>query len=170
MTVVVSYTTITRMMLTLADIASMSTLTSSSALIHGSDAQTEINARIGKLYSLPFTQEIPILETICTDLAIYRSITGKMTIDEESPWFLRYKESRDLLDKIVAGEMVLVTSSGEIVSQRSDDVSGQKPWSNNMNYHPTHTELPWTEHVQDEDKIDDLANERDLTTLGDRLK
>ncbi len=168
---VVSYTTASLMLATLAETSSMETITLSVVALHAAAAQNEINASIAHMYSLPFTEEIPILTTLCTDMAIYRTLTGRIVITEDDTWFDRYsKDPPKLLKSIVAGETKLVTTSFDIVATRTDVTAGGAPYSNHMDHPPTHSELDWTQHVQDPDKIEDLADERDLDTVGDLLK
>jgi len=166
MAVVVSYTNVPLMLQTLPEIGSISHLSSADLATHASAAESLVNAKIAKRYSLPFTDDVPLLQSIATDLAIYRVLTGGIIIKDEHPWFQRYKNAMEILDDVAAGEVPLVTSSGDVISGRSDEVSGMQAWSNTMDYHPTHWEGPWTLHDADQDKIDDEADERDLDTIG----
>ena len=170
MSVVVSYTTEALLLATLAEASSMNT-SSGVVILHASAAQTEINGKIAHRYALPFTDDIPLLTTLCTDMAIYRILTGRIVITENDTWFDRYSiDPPKLLKSIAAGETRLLTDTCAIVPMRTDAAAGGAPWSNTKDYLPTHTELPWTQHVQDPDKIEDLADERDFDTVGDLLK
>ncbi len=162
--IVVSYTTFSFMATTLAEIGSIgSSLTSGVAALHASGAQNEINAKIAHRYVLPFTTDIPLLTTLCTAMAIYKILTGRIIIQEEDTWVERCsKDPPMLLDSIAEGKTRLLTSSFDLVDMRTDAAAGGAAFSNNMKYDPTHTELPWTQHIQDPDKIDDLESERDL--------
>lgn len=167
---VVSYTSVDQIEATMSLIGSMSTITSANIVKHASAAESEINAKIARRYSIPISGTVPILETLATDMAVYRILTGRAIIKEEHPWFSRYKDANKILDSIMSGTTLLITNSGDVISARSDELSGMQPWSNRKDYHPTHWEGPWTHHVQDEDKIDDESDERDFSTLGGRLK
>lgn len=168
MPVTVSYTTVSLMQMTLAEIGSISTMTDSVLLLHAGAAESIINAKLSKRYSLPFTSVIPLLETLATDMAIYRTLTGRITIREEHPWFARYKAGEDLLNQIVDGAIPLITDLGEVQAGRSDN--SMQVWSNTMDYTPTFWEGPWTLQNQDEDKLEDEASDRDIDMLGGRLK
>ena len=125
--IVVSYTTFSYMATTLAEIGSVGTsLTSAVAAMHASNAQNIINGRIAHKYSLPFTSDIPILTTLCTDMAVYQCLTGRIILtSEEDAWFKRYsKEAPALLKSIAEGETRLLTSSFTLVDMRTDAAAG----------------------------------------------
>lgn len=170
MSTVVSYTNSDLVKITLAEIGSMGTLTNSALLTNASAAESIINARISQRYTIPMTSVVPVLETLATDMTIYRILTGRVIIAEEHPWFQRFKDAVKTLNDIADGKMSLLTSSGDAVAERGDEASGMDVWSNTQNYHPTHWEGPWTLHDPDPDKIDDEAEDRDISTLGGRLK
>lgn len=170
MSTVVSYTSENMINITLAEIGSMGTLTSSAILTNASAAESVINARISQRYSIPISGVVPVLETLATDMAIYRILTGRTIIDEEHPWFQRFKDAKNTLDDIADGKMSLLTNSGDVVPERADEASGMGVWSNTKDYHPTHWEGPWTLQEPDEDKIDDEADDRDIGNWKDRLK
>lgn len=165
MPTVVSYTTVELIESTLVNIGSITTLRSADVAHHASRAETVINAAIAKRYSLPFSSPIPVLETLATDMAVFNILTGRITINEEHPWFVRYKNAEDLLDKIANGDISLVTSSGEVQTGRSDLA---EVWSNTKDYHPTMWEGPWEDQTPDADKLKDQADDRDIT-LRNRL-
>lgn len=167
MAVVVSYTTVSLMQMTLAEVGSISTMTDSVLLLHAGAAENYINAKISKRYSLPFTQSVPLLETLATDLAIYRVITGRIVVNKEHPWFSRYKDALGVLDEIAEGSLPLITNSGEELAGRSD--SSMQVWSNTKGYTPTHWEGDWSLHKQDPDKLEDEADARDIRTIGGKL-
>lgn len=152
---VVSYTSVDRMLLTLPEIGSMYTVSSAQLLLHAADAEALINAALAKRYSLPISGDVPLLTAIATDLAIYRALTGRITIKAEHPWFVRYKAALDMLEKIVSGDVPLVTTSGTLVG-----VSQMVPWSTTMTYNPTHWEGGWTMHAIDSDKLEAEADKR----------
>jgi phage gp36-like protein len=170
MSTVVSYTSVNMVNITLAEIGSMGTLTNSAILTNASAAESMINAKIAHRYSIPITGvTVPVLETLATDMTIYRILTGRIIVDEEHPWFQRFKDSKNTLKDIAEGKMSLLTSSGDMVGERGDEASGSQVWTNTMDYPPTHWEGSWTSHNQDPDKIEDEADERDIY-IGSRLK
>ena len=162
-TLPVSYTTVSLMFVTLPDIGSVTTLTSAHLANFAGQAESEINAKLARAYSLPFTAEIPLLQTLATDLALYKVLTRRLFTSERleaSPWPDRYKEARETLTWIAAGELPLVDSSGAVLQGRSDIA---EVYSTTKNYVPTFWEGPTGDQIQDADKIDDEADRRDLT-------
>lgn len=159
MPTVVSYTSVALMQMTLAEIGSISTMNSSTMLHHASMAETLINAKLAKKYTLPFTTHIPILETLATDLAIYNVLTSRITIKAEHPWFQRYKGALKVIDEIVKGDMNLLTSTGVVITERNDV---GEIWSNKESYLPTFHEGSQEDQIQDANKIQDGLDERDL--------
>lgn len=147
------------MQMTLAEIGSISTMNSSTTLHHASMAESLINAKLAKKYTLPFTSHIPILETLATDLAIYNVLTSRITIKTDHPWFQRYKGALNIIDQIVKGDINLLTSTGVVVAERSDV---GEVWSNKENYLPTFHEGSQEDQIQDADKIQDGLDERGL--------
>ena len=162
MPTVVSYTSVAQITLTLVEIGSMSTLNSSGIAHHASRAETLINAKIANRYAIPIPYTVPLLETLATDLAIYNILTSRVTIKKEDPWFIRYKGTLAMLDEIATGELNLITSSGDILSGRSDVA---EIWSSTKDYHPTFWEGPAEDQIQDKDKINDEADDRDITDI-----
>lgn len=169
MSLVVSYTTASLMQMTLTAIGSISTLNNSLMLLHAGQAEALMNAKLSRRYSLPFTSQIPLLETLATDLAIYRVLSSRITLKSdagEHPWYVRFKESMKLLDDIAKGDILLVDTTGTLISGRSE--AGEFH-STTQAYHPTFWEGPGELQIQDADKIDDGLDERDLTSIEDRL-
>ena len=159
-----SYTSVNRIYQQLPAIGSMTTLSSAQVLTFVEDAENEINARLAPLYTVPVTGSgvPPILETLATNMAQYRILSRRVMTQEklkESGWVDRFKEDSELLQKIADGGISLVDSSGTIIAGRTDQ---REVWSNTKDYLPTFTELGDLDQVQDPDKIDDLADERDL--------
>ena len=159
MPTVVSYTSAGLMKMTLVEIGSISTMDNSTLLHHASMAETLINAKIARKYSIPISGHVPLLETLATDLAIYNVLTSRITIKNDHPWFRRFKDSLTILNQIADGEISLITSSGEVLSGR-DDVS--EIWSNKKNNIPTFWEGAKEDQIMDSDKIDDGNDERGL--------
>src|SRR3989304_2549607 len=167
MSLVVSYTSANLMIQTLPEINSISTLNASLMLHHAGRAEAFINAKIAKRYSIPILGQVPLLETLATDLAIYNVLCSRIVIKEEHPWFIRYKNSLDILDQIADGKLALVGEDGVIMTGREDIM---ECWSNTKGAVPTFWEGPDTLQIQDSDKIDDEADKRNITTLGGQLQ
>jgi len=159
MATVVSYTNASVMQMTLAEIGSISTMDNSLMLHHASMAETLINAKIAKKYTLPFTVQIPLLETLATELAIYNVLTSRITIKAEHPWFQRYKNALKTLDDVADGKLDLITTAGAVVAEGS---GRGEIWSSNKSYIPTFHEGNEYDQIQDSDKIDNLEEERGL--------
>ena len=167
MSLPVSYTNASEMLKTLAEIGSISTINNSLMLHHAGRAEALINAKIAKRYSIPIAGQIPLLETLATDLAIYNLLCSRIVIKEEHPWFQRYKGAMVILDEIADGKLSLIDNTGEIQVGRTDVA---ECWSSSQGHVPTFWEGPDTLQIQDEEKIDDQATDRDLTTLGGQLQ
>ena len=135
-------------------------------LHHAGRAEALINAKIAKRYSIPISGQIPLLETLATDLAIYNVLTSRIVIKAEHPWFQRYKNSLDILDQIADGKLALIDSAGNIQTGREDVT---ELTSSTRGYAPTFWEGPDTLQIQDEDKMEDESDARDITTLGGQL-
>ena len=161
-TYTVSYTTVSDVFKTLPDIGSASNITSETIAHFIGEAEALINARIAQRYSMPIKAQVPLLKNLATDLAIYRLLSRKIlklprTADEG--WLDRYKESLKVLDQVASGEIMLIDTSGDVVEQRTDI---RQLDSTTRKYLPTFHEAGWLDMVQDEDKIDDTLDERDL--------
>lgn len=164
----VSYTSISKMLSILPDLGSVTTLTSAQLFEFAGQAESEINAALVKKYSLPLSGEVPILTTLATDIAIYKVLTRRLFTSERlaaSPWPDRYKEAVAQLDKIAAGDLMLVDASGTAIGDRTDLA---ETFSTTQNYVPTMWEGPTPDHVIDPQKIKDEADRRGLT-VRDRL-
>lgn len=165
----VSYTTVSKMLLTFNGIGSVTALNSDGLAHHAGMAESYINARLSRLYTIPFTSTPPLLETLATDMSIYNVLSSRISMRSEQgdhPWYLRFKDSLKILDDIASGKIALVDSSGSVITGTGNV---GEVYSNNMNYAATTTELPESIQRVDPDKVDDLLNERDLGSLGDQL-
>lgn len=143
--------------------SSLTDITSAQIALAAWRGEADINAKLAAQYVVPFTYAIPTITQIAIDLGIYYSLRHKYTGDtqEENPWIDRYKNANDLLDLISKGNGKLVSSSGDMIPERT---GFNDPWSNTMGYLQTKTELDPSEERIDPDKIDDLRAERDIPT------
>ena len=101
---------------------SISNVTSSVLAHYIGRAEGVMNARLATRYTVPLSNNIPVLDFIATDLAIYEVVAKRVittTKDTENDWPSRFKEANLLLDKIVSGEIRLTTSSGDLVGLAS---------------------------------------------------
>ena len=132
-------------------------------------AESIIDSKLVKLYTLPITTEcqcgdtcnVPILQTIATDIALYRVLSQRIFQQEkknESLWPDKFKQAMDLLESIKDGEMELVKDDGSIVDERTDLASVE---TSTEDYNPTMTEDDPIFHIDDQDKIDDIRQDRD---------
>lgn len=155
------YTTVSLMM-SMPDIGSNTTITSAHFCAFAEEAESEINARIAKTYALPISGPIPLLQTLATDFAIYKTLSKRLYSAERmkgTTWPDRYKEIVETLKEIADGKLAMVDSSGAVIGARTDL---NEVWSNNMDYPPTFHEGPIGDSVQYSDKIENELDRRDL--------
>lgn len=161
-TLPVSYTSVPYILLTVPEVGSHSNTTSASLAHYAGKAEAEINGRINKLYQLPFGVDVPLLTTLATDLAVYYTLTRRPLVNPQSksdPWLQKFKESRDLLDKIASGEIQLIDSNGSAIAQSTTIMDFH---STTKDYLPTMHEAEPEDWVQDPDKVQDALDDRDL--------
>lgn len=128
-------------------------------------AAMEVIAKLSKRYTIPVTQannDLHIqLSNITTRLALQGYLEERafmQTQANQSEFPQEFDKVRDLLDEIADGAIPLINNDGTIVAAKSTgDVA---VWSNTSGYLPTFTEDNELRHEQDEDKIDDLRNDR----------
>lgn len=158
-----SYTTVSAMLVTLPNVTSATNATSAHLCIFAQRAESVINAKLSRTYALPFTFVIPttsILHDIATDLACYKFLTRRVFTSEranKSEWPDRFREAMELLDEIVSGQIPLLDSSGGVIPA---SISQTQIWSNTMNYSPTMTEDDEDIQFVDEDKIRAIRDDR----------
>jgi phage gp36-like protein len=158
----VNYTTVGNVLLTRTELGSITAL--SSAMIYQSIGKVEalINARLTKLYAVPIAPSPPLLETLATDLTVYKLLAELSLFKTErlkdSPWFELQKQAWAVLDQVAEGKVTLTTSAGTVIAARSDQVL---VYSTTMNYDPTfHDGGAFEEFVDDAQKATDEADRR----------
>lgn len=163
------YTSVDRVLEQEPMLGSVTTLTSAHMFTFVQDAEAEVDATIALRYAVPVTGEPPILRTVATDLAIYRILRRFYTQErlKDSVWPQAFKEARDTLKMLAEGSKLLVDTSGTLIAARSDV---DEVWSSTEAYHPTFHEGPRGSHIVDEDKLEDIADERDLGSFGDLVR
>lgn len=163
------YTTVARIFDVLPQLQEQVTdLTSGEMVVHIEHAESEIDPWLARRYALPLASTPPVIEMIATDLSCYRVLAQRVFTQEQlqdSVWPGVFKESRELLEKIGDGEVLLVNSDGTLVANRT---TGAVLTSNTKGYLPTMHEGGRLDQVQDPNKLDDIADDRDLA--GPRLR
>lgn len=156
-----SFTTVSAMLVTLPGISSSTNATSAQLAVFAERAESVMNAKLARLYTIPFASPPPkVLETIATELAVYSFLTRRVFTQEKqnnSAWPDRYREAMELLDEIVAGEVPLITASGAVIPSTT---AQQQIWSNTMTFHPTITEDDEVHQFVDDDKVRDIRDDR----------
>ena len=164
-TLPVSYTSVTRINSAFPMITSVSNITSAIVAQYAGDTEAGINAIISKRYALPLAVECPLLIAVATRETIYRIAVQRALVQfppaqqGQHPLQIQHKEDQDLLKKLADGDVQLVSSSGAVVTA---DTTQLPIYSTTMDYVPTFHEGPFTDQVQDEDKIDAALDERGL--------
>lgn len=157
-----NYTSVSRIFTQEPALEDISNFTSAQAFTFAEDAEAEVNLAISRNYTVPVTGGPAILQAIATDIAIYRILSRRVFTQERlqnSTWPNAFKEAREILKAIATGNQPLINSAGTIVTARTDLA---KATSNNDTYFQTFNELGQLDWIQDEDKIDDLEDERSL--------
>lgn len=153
------YTSVDKVLLTTPAVNSITNITSGGIAHYIDRAETLINARLAGQFTVPLSSNIPILEMIATDLAIYEIISKRastMTKDTENDWPSRFKKAETILSDILSGDIVLYDNTGALVSRKTN----ASPWSNTMDYAPTFREDDFEESHVDFDKLEDIINDR----------
>lgn len=162
-TLPVSYTSVSRVGSAFPMLNSVSNITSGVIHQYAGDVQAEIDALIGKRYTLPLTVECPILTAIATRETIYRLAVQRGLVQfppaaqGRAPLAVQHEGDQKLLEKIAKGDIGLVDASGAAIGANLQQI---EIYSTTQGYLPTMHEGPWTEMVQDPDKITDLENDR----------
>jgi len=113
-----------------------------------------VDARLGGIYSVPFTDSIPLIGDMVVDVAYARLAVN----DKASGRIMSSVHS--MFAEIRNGDLILITSSGDTV-ERTSEIGGVAAITNS-GYLPTFTELGPDEDRLDPDLIEDLRSDRDL--------
>lgn len=157
----VRYTSVDKIHTRLPFIGSLSNLTSADTTEYISDAESVLEAKVAKLYTIPISDS-PYFDKLATDASIFEILSKRVFTQERqnrSEWVDEFEEAFNKVDKIASGEIPLLTSSGDLISTRENV---KEVWSNTESYHPTFSELGRLDQIQDTDKLDDLEDDRDL--------
>ncbi len=156
-----SYATVDDVLDLCTRIGSISTVTSAHVRRMIGMAQADVDAKLAKKYDLPFTSEVPFLTVLTANLAVYYSTRKHFTREKsnKSDWVDSYKiEAERLLQQLLENQVELIDTGGTVI----DPSDSEGPSSNTEDYIPTFSELPFTEHEVDEDKLTDKRNEQTL--------
>jgi phage gp36-like protein len=129
------------------------------------EAEAEINGYLARLYTLPFSAQIPLLTSLATDIAIFKVFASKTFTapprDVETAWSERYKAAVAILLRLASGEMALVDLTGAVVPTRTDaDSLAGTAWSSTMRYTPTFGESDDRGFFVDRNKVEDEISRR----------
>ncbi len=149
-----SYSTVEDIYQTLPQVGSVSNVTSANIQYQIGRVEATMNAKLSRVYTLPFSQSILQLTTISTELTIYElmkrfSVLSKLKDAKDSS---QYKDAMTLLEDIVSGKVPLLDASFVVISK--PDGAGQKAFSNNMGFTPTFSEDSFTSGDTDTEKFD----------------
>ncbi len=163
------YTNVDRVFTVEPRIGSVTNINSETVALFIDDAEALVNAELVRNYTIPVTSLAPMVVAIATDLTIYRILALRIFTQErlkDSIWPDKFKAAEDKLKRLGEGDLLLVDNSGDVIGARTDIAPVT---STTKDFHPTFSELSFTEDIQDPDKLDELANERDLDRVRDRV-
>lgn len=97
-------------------------------------AEADLNSRLAKAFTVPFSPPPPVIKDLAYDLAYAKMMKG---VDPEK-YGAFYDGVVERIQSLIDGESILLTSSGTAIDV---SVAGGEIWSSNMNYHPVHSML-----------------------------
>lgn len=162
-TLPVSYTNVDTIIATTPSISSYSNITSAQIALTAGKVQAIIDGKLSLRYTLPFSGGASdLIKTIATDMTAHHLLAARIIAnnrmgDEKLLTGLEYAEK--ILDQLASGEMLLTDSTGTVIAERTDQM---QVWTNNIDYSTTMHEGDWADMVQDQDKLDAIADERDI--------
>lgn len=132
--------------------------------------QSFVLAKVAKLYppAVLFPNVPPVLHAIATRETIYRVSTSRLLMTFPSAQAgklgmqVLHDEDMKMLDMIGAGDLPLLDALDQIIDPSLNAI---EIFSTTMDYHPTFHEGARLDQVQDEDKLNDIINDR-LQELG----
>lgn len=158
----VSYTTVGNVQTAISRIGSTGISSADTAYFIGK-AEAYINARIGRLYSLPISgYYCPTLQVIAEDFSVYyvmKRLFVNASVEKEGDWLDRFKEAEDMLTAIESGNLVLLDNSYNVMQQSMPDLL---PWSNTkaQGYIPTFDLRDPSKQRVDPQRLQDEADEQ----------
>jgi phage gp36-like protein len=114
-----------------------------------------VNSKLGKMYTVPFSDVPGTVRDLTMDYAYYRFLFG---LDMEKAKLFYEMQIESLLDALLSGEATLTTDSGTI-SPTPDNVM----WSENADYDPVFSMLDSDNKYSriDPDRLDNDEDERE---------
>lgn len=128
------------------------------------DAENEINKRLSVKYDVSgwttFALTPPAVQTLCKWLALgyLHEATARGSKEAYARADRYIKKAMDNINDILEGDAALVDSSGAVIDEDSDD---NPVYCNTTNYSPTFNEDSPVNWGPDQDKLDDIDDERD---------
>jgi len=113
-------------------------------------AEAFINAMLSGPYTVPVSDNPPLLKDICVDLVFAKMMIGK----DKSVKEVR-TQALQMLKDLASGTMDLIDENGSAVS-----TVGQAIWSTSEDYHSTFSELGPDGDLIDPELLEDLYDER----------
>lgn len=163
---VLNYTSVDRMLTVESMLGSVTSITTGTLSTFAHDAEADVNGYLAARYVVPVTGSPPLLVSIATDLALYRTLSRRVFTQERlkaSTWPQTFKEALETLKEIAKGDVLLTDATGAVIAERSDlDL----PWSDKKDYLPTFHEGREGTHTVDSEKIDDELEERGTLVNG----
>lgn len=139
-------------------------LTSAVVLGFIDQVEAEVNAKVSKKYTLPFTNGCPILAAIATREAIFRIAIERGLVhfppaaQGRAPLAVQHDMDQKLLDQIADGKYNLLDNSLSVIAT---DLTQAEVYSTTMNYIPTFHEGGLLDQVQDTDKLEAEVDRRE---------
>lgn len=118
-------------------------------------AEIEINARLAKAFTVPFSDGHPTVKDLIIDMAYYRGLRLK---DPDKAEKMR-EDIVGRIDSICKGDEYIYTGSGTTISPHE---SSDTIWSTVKDYHPVHAMLEPEISLISSDRLDAEEDERDI--------
>ena len=118
----VKYTTVARMLDMFPSLGSASTVTSAQTVVYIEHAESEIDAKIARMWTLPLTSVPGIIQTIASEIAMEKMMSQRIMLQsqlKDSVWPKSFARAYELLDEIASGQYLLVDSAGAILAQQT---------------------------------------------------
>lgn len=118
-------------------------------------AESELNARLARRFTLPFSSSPPLIGMLATEFTLIKILDRFMTAEKASKndWrMVRKADLMETLDGIVGGQIPLLTNSMVQIGTRVDAAGIS---SNTSGYAPTFNLLDESLQQVDADRLDD---------------
>ena len=122
-------------------------------------ADSFIDAKCSRRYSLPFSPVPPFIRTISEDISSWFVYRSEFSTDIKTDFENRFEDAVEWLNQIQAGELNLVDTSGSLVAELSTTSAGFLD-SNTKDYQPFFDEDEPVSWKIDADKKDGIADNR----------